>query len=54
MIDELDMNLLEDLVISGMDDDLMDMTTIKTDAPVINARGMTAIQIRNEIDRRKL
>lgn len=42
------------VVISGMDENTMDMSTIQTNAPVINARGMTAVQIRNEIDKRKI
>ena len=53
----LENNNLSDLsavVISGIDSNVMDMSTIKTDAPVINVRGMTAVQIRNEIDKRRL
>ncbi|MFP4016553.1 MAG: YkuS family protein [Halanaerobiales bacterium] len=53
----LDYNNLTDVnavVISGIDSDMMNMSTIKTDAHVINARGMTAIQIKNEIDKRQL
>ncbi|QTL96855.1 hypothetical protein GM661_02125 [Iocasia frigidifontis] len=42
------------VVISGMDKNTMDMSTIQTNAPIINGRGMTAVQIRNEIDKRKI
>ncbi|MTI59186.1 MAG: YkuS family protein [Firmicutes bacterium] len=42
------------VVISGMDKNTMDMSTIQTNAPIINALGMTAVQIRNEIDKRKI
>lgn len=41
------------VVVSGMDSDIMDISVIETNAPIINAKGMTAVQIKNEIDRRK-
>lgn len=38
------------IVISGMDDNLMGMTTIKTEAPVIDVKGMTPDQVLNRIE----
>lgn len=39
------------VVISGMDDNLMGMTTIQTESPVINAKGMSARQVIEELER---
>lgn len=40
------------VIISGEDNNVMNMADIKTKAPVINARGMTAEQVRSEIEKR--
>lgn len=40
------------VVVSGEDNNVMNMADIKTKAPVINARGMTAEQVRSEIEKR--
>jgi len=37
------------IVISGMDDNLMGMTTIKTEAPVINAKGLSPQDVLNQL-----
>jgi len=39
------------IVLSGMDDNLMGMTTIQTESPVINAKGMSARQVIEELER---
>jgi hypothetical protein len=40
------------VVVSGIDDNMMAMQDIKTKAPVINARGLTAEEVRSEIEKR--
>ena len=40
------------IVISGMDDNIMGMTTIKTEAPVINAKGMSPEDVLRQIEQR--
>jgi len=40
------------VVVSGIDDNMMAMQDIKTKAPVINARGLTAEEIRSEIEKK--
>lgn len=40
------------VVVSGEDNNVMNMADIKTKATVINARGMTAEQVRSEIEKR--
>ena len=38
------------IVISGTDDNLMGMTTIKTDSPVIDGKGMTPEQVLGRLE----
>lgn len=38
------------IVINGQDENMMGMTTIKTEAPVIDVRGMTPEQVLNRIE----
>lgn len=37
------------VVIAGMDDNLMGMTTIKTESPVIDAKGMSPQDVLNQL-----
>ncbi|MHB9095134.1 MAG: YkuS family protein [Eubacteriales bacterium] len=39
------------IVISGMDDNLMGMTTIKTGSPVIDAKGMSPLDVLHQLRR---
>lgn len=51
----IDSDQLEDvsaIVISGEDNNIMNVSKTQTRAPVINARGMTPVQIRKEIENR--
>jgi len=38
------------VVISGMDDNMMGMTTIKTGSPVISAKGMSPQEVLNQLE----
>lgn len=38
------------IVVNGQDENMMGMTTIKTEAPVIDVRGMTPEQVLNRIE----
>lgn len=38
------------IVVSGMDENLMGMTTVKTEAPVIESRGMTPEQVLSRLE----
>ena len=39
------------IIIAGTDDNMMGMTTIKTEAPVINVKGMDEQEILNRLER---
>jgi hypothetical protein len=38
------------VLISGMDDNLMGMTTIKTESPVIDVKGMSPSEVLNRLE----
>ncbi len=40
------------MVISGQDVNMMNMSDIKTEVPVINARGMTPEEVRRAIEKK--
>lgn len=51
---DVDNNLHQDLkavVVSGEDVNIMNMSNIKVEVPVIDARGKTAVQVRQEIEK---
>lgn len=37
------------IIVSGEDNNMMDMSDIKTKAPVINARGLSAFQVKDRV-----
>ncbi|MFW5991799.1 MAG: YkuS family protein [Halanaerobiaceae bacterium] len=42
------------VVVSGEDNNMMDISETKTAAPIINARGMTAVDVRKAIEKRQV
>lgn len=50
-LDAADLATVDAVVISGADNNLMNMQDIVTDVPVINASGKTAEDILNELTR---
>lgn len=46
----IEMKNCDALVIAGTDENLMDMANIKSEAPVIDARGMSEEQILNRLE----
>lgn len=51
-LNETNMGNVDAVVITGEDNNTMNMSDIKTKAPVINARGLTADQVSLEVKKR--
>jgi AmiR/NasT family two-component response regulator len=51
-LDNQELDEVKAVVVSGQDINMMNMADIKTEVPVINARGMTPEEVRREIEKK--